>query len=135
MTTLITLLTSGKNTWKYFFKLINAHNWDKVILFANAFNLEKLKLNDEKIKSFEIDFNDKIDAIKKMEKILKEEVENKFDVVVNLFSGYGNEHMLLLTAVMLAGCSMNFVLLDNENLIILPCDASDDVERKSPASF
>ncbi len=134
MTTLITLLTSGKNTWKYFFKLINSANWDKVILFANSFNLKKLKLNDERVKVFEIDFSDKIETTLKIKQIIEKEVENKFDVVVNLFSGFGNEHMLLLAAMMLAGCSINFVLLDNDSLLILPNDAIDDAENKSLTS-
>ena len=135
MTTLITLLTSGKNTWKYFFKLINSAEWDKIILFANSFTLQKLKLNDPKVKVFEIDFSDNIESTKKMKDILEKEVENKFDVAINLYSGFGNEHMQLLSAVMLAGCSINFALLDNDSIIILPNDAIRDAERKSPTSF
>lgn len=114
---LVALLSTGKNTWNQVSGLINHGEWEKVIIlgdeFAKKFSSEKkfefIKINlDKKIKDLREEF------LKK----LKGKI-NGTEVALSIASGYGKEHMALISALINLPVGIRFAALTREGVIDL----------------
>ncbi len=117
MTTLIASLGSGKGTWANLFKLMKAVEWEKVILVGSPFftkSFNDKNSHDEKVLVLTVDpDNEDYDTIiNKLSGVLSKEVEG-VEVALNLLSGSGKEHMILLASVLKAGFGIRLVDFEN----------------------
>ena len=122
MTTLIATLGSGKGSWLNLFRLINAVDWERIILIANPFFsksfLDKQTVSKiDKIKVITLDYENKSyeEAISELSKEIDKEVLG-VEVALNLISGMGKEHMITLAAVLKAGFGIRLVDLENNEM-------------------
>lgn len=122
MTTLIATLGSGKGSWLNLFKLIDAVDWERIILIANPFFsksfLDKQTVSKmDKIRVITLDYENKSyeETISKLSKEINEEVLG-VEVALNLISGTGKEHMITLAAVLKAGFGIRLVDLENNEM-------------------
>ncbi len=116
MTTLVACLLTGKGTWAQIYKLIKAHEWEKVILITNDFGKENFKGEADLIV-----VNTRV-SIKAMSEEIFTKIKPKIgfgDVAVNIVSGEGTEHMALITALLKLGAGLRFVDTENEKLVEL----------------
>jgi glutathionyl-hydroquinone reductase len=113
MTDLVTILTTGKNTWQEVAKLINTDEWSKIFIITNEFgyntfnkkeNMEFIVINPD---------NDLNTISKKIYDSLKNKVYG-LDVALNMISGTGKEHMALLSSLLKLGLGIRLVSFDNE---------------------
>ena len=117
MTDLIACLTTGKGTWAYVIRLMQAEKWDKVILVTNQFGKERFTpprdatflLTDENKPLPQM-----IDEIKKQ----LESLGLGADIAINFISGSGKEHMAMLAASLKLGLSTRFVALTDDGTVI-----------------
>ncbi len=115
MTSLIALISSGKGTWSQVNTIILEGKWEKIFLICSEFayenytstltNVIKLKLNEKNPE----------ESFKKLSLVLKKQI-NDFEVAVNLDSGTGIEHMILISAILRAGLGLRFVYFHNNEL-------------------
>jgi hypothetical protein len=108
MTQLIACLSTGKGTWSTLAKLMNNHEWSKIILITNEFGKSNFTPND---KTELIECNLEQDTHKLRDQIfgqLKQKVSG-MEVAVNFCSGLGKEHMALLSAVLKLGVGLRVV--------------------------
>ena len=111
MTSLITLLSTGKGTWAEAIKLMNSHDWSKIIIITNEFG-EKTFQKKENMELIVIDS-------KKPVKQLIEEIKDKLNILdteiaLNLSSGSGKEHMAVLSAILKSGLGIRLVTYENK---------------------
>lgn len=107
MKNLITIVSSGKGTWKEVATLLNKGEWEKVYLVCNDFTHDKFTVenkNVEKIKIDDKDFNKSIENLTKTFQGIEE-----MEVALNITSGDGTEHMMIIQAILKAGLSFKFV--------------------------
>ena len=120
MTTLIASLGSGKGTWANLFKLMKAAEWEKIILIGSPFftkSFNDKNPHNEKVLVLTVD-PDKEDyaaIINKLSGVLSKEVEG-VEVALNLLSGTGKEHMILIASVLKAGFGIRLVDFENEKM-------------------
>lgn len=111
MTTLITLLSTGKGTWTDVIKLISSHEWEKVYIITNEFG-QKTFQKKENMELIVIDSNkpllELISQIKNSLKVMDTEV------ALNLSSGSGKEHMAVLSAILKSGLGIRLVSFENK---------------------
>ena len=115
MTTLIALISSGKGTWGQVSSLMKLGNWEKVIIICNEFSYENYKVESNKILKLRLDMKNPQDSIDNLSKVLKKEIPD-FEVGLNLSSGEGMEHMVVISAILKAGLGMRFVYADYNEL-------------------
>lgn len=112
MPTLIACLSTGKGTWSEVTKIINSQLWSRVFLVTNAFGRENFKpgANTELIL-----LNELAEASMMVEQI-KTQLQGKitdFEVGLNLVSGSGKEHLVVLEAVLELGLNFRLITLNN----------------------
>ena len=108
MTELVVCLGTGKGTWLHVAKLISEQDWEKIFLITNEFGKEKfdIKKNHEFIL---LDFNK---PISDLVFDLKNKLEGKIkdvEVALNIISGTGKEHMVILAALLRLGIGIRLV--------------------------
>ncbi|MBU0667234.1 MAG: hypothetical protein ABIC91_02960 [Nanoarchaeota archaeon] len=115
MTVLIACLSTGKGTWGHVASLINAEDWDKIFLITNDFGKEKFT-STKPAEFICIDSN-------KETLVLQNELIDKLkgkildtEVALNMFSGSGKEHMVLLSAILKLGLGIRLVLVSNSGV-------------------
>jgi len=108
MTILITLVSSGKGTWKQVGDLINTHNWDQVYLVCSNFAYENFKIDQNKALKLKFDEDNLNEGFEKLSLFFKNSI-NEFEVAINLYSGNGMEHMALVSSILKAGLGIRFV--------------------------
>lgn len=108
MVALIAMVSSGKGTWGQISALISNQNWDKVYLLCNDFSYEKFDISPDKALKLKFDENTPEDSYKKLAQFFKKEIKD-FEVALNLSSGTGMEHMIVLSSILKAGLGVRFV--------------------------
>lgn len=108
MTILIASLSTGKGTWSEVSKLIGMEQWSKVILIGNSFAKDNFQ-KPNNAEFIEIDPLRPLSSIKKtILDNLKEKVTD-LEIMLNLTSGSGKEHMAILSALLSLGLGIRFV--------------------------
>jgi len=115
MTILIASISTGKGTWAEVSKIIQIEKWSKVILIGNSFAKDNFKMNQNS-EFIEIDPNKSVKEIKNtiIEK-LKGKIEDP-EVVLNIVSGTGKEHMATISALLSLGLGIRFVNVSPEGI-------------------
>lgn len=111
MTSLIALVSSGKGTWGQVASLMRLSKWDKVYLICNEFSYENYKVDSQKILKLKIDEKKPQESVDKLSNFLKKEI-NDLEVGLNLSSGDGMEHMIVLSSVLKAGLGLRLIYAD-----------------------
>ena len=119
MTCLVAIIGSGKGTWNQLLKLINAEEWEKVILvgkpfFTERFERFKTTLKDKNLELIKIDFENKNydEIVRELTNQLSKLITGT-EVALNLTSGTGKEHMSIISAILKTGLGIRFVDFDN----------------------
>lgn len=115
MTSLIALVSSGKGTWGQVASLMRLAKWDKVYLICNDFSYENYKVDSQKILKLRIDEKKPQESVDKLSKFLKKEITD-MEVGLNLSSGDGMEHMIVLSSVLKAGLGLRLIYADYEEI-------------------
>ncbi len=108
MVALIAMVSSGKGTWGQISALLSNQKWDKVYLLCNDFSYEKFEISPDKALKLKFDENLPEQSFKKLAEFFKKEIKD-FEVALNLSSGTGMEHMIVLSSVLKAGLGVRFV--------------------------
>ena len=87
MTVLITILSTGKDTWTNVAKLITNHNWEKIFIITNEFGKSTFNKKDN------MDFIviDPDSNLENIEEHIYSALKNKnlgFEVAINFISGF-----------------------------------------------
>lgn len=116
MTNLVACLSTGKGTWNQIIRLIKSKEWDHVFLITNEFGKEKFQTN-EKISLIVIDTNKyERDLVKDIISALQGKIKDT-EVALNLSSGTGKEHMVVLSALLKLGLGIRFVIAAGDNIL------------------
>lgn len=116
MATLIALLSSGKGSWGHVNALIQVENWDKIILFCNEFAYKEFDVKNKEVLKLQIDEKKPQEFIDKIATTLSKKVED-LEVALNLVSGSGYEHMIVLGGIIKAGLGFRLVACEHKELI------------------
>ncbi len=108
---LIALVSSGKGTWSQVSNLINNVEWDGVYLICNDFAYENFDINPNKALKLKFNEKDLQSSFDSLSKFFKKEI-NDFEVALNISSGTGMEHMVVLSAVLKSGLGIRFVYFE-----------------------
>ncbi len=113
MTELIACLSTGKGTWGHVNRLIDDIQWDKVILFTNAYGKENFTANPKT----ELVIVDPEQGLKELRDIMLKEMQARvksIEIAVNFISGTGREHMALMSAALKLGVGVRLMALTKE---------------------
>jgi len=111
MTSLITVLSSGKGTWGHVAQVIAKQNWDKIFLITNEFGKENFKVKEKPVEYIVIDSNK---FLSQLVKDIQTQIKGKIadtEVALNFISGTGKEHMAVLSALLKLGLGIRLVTL------------------------
>lgn len=114
---LVALLSTGKGSWNEVSKIIEAGEWDNIILVGNEF---AKKFSSPKKAEF-ILANLDADA-ETLKKELMEKLKNKFsglEVALSIASGTGREHMALISALLQIPVGVKFVAMSEKGIVQL----------------
>jgi hypothetical protein len=110
MTELVAFLSTGKGTWTEVVKLINSHDWEKIILITDDFGNQNFR-KKENTELIVINQNESIELlIDKIQNGLKEKLTG-VEVALNMASGSGKEHMAALSALLKLGLGIRLVTI------------------------
>lgn len=118
MTSLIALISSGKGSWGQVASLMRLQKWDKIYLICNEFSYENYKVDSQKILKLKIDEKKPQESLDKLANFFKKDITD-LEVALNLSSGDGMEHMIVLSSVLKAGLGLRFIYADYDELIEL----------------
>ena len=113
MTELVACLSTGKGTWGHVNRLIDDIQWDKVILFTNAYGKENFTANAKT----EVIVIDPEQGLKELRDVMFNELKAKVksaEIAVNFISGTGREHMALMSAALRLGVGVRLFALTKE---------------------
>ncbi|MBR9677259.1 hypothetical protein GOV04_03895 [Candidatus Woesearchaeota archaeon] len=119
MTTLVSIVSTGKGSWAQLYDLIKHAEFKKIILVTNDFGKEKFTPND---RCELIIINDTAIPIEKLAQKYYEQLKNKVsgvEVALNIISGSGKEHMALLSALLKLGLAIRLVTSSGTELVEL----------------
>ncbi|MBL7054381.1 hypothetical protein ISS05_01335 [Candidatus Woesearchaeota archaeon] len=109
MTELIVCLSSGKGSWNYIARLIKEESWDNVFLITNDFGKENFKADNAQF--IVVDFKKPaVELIKDIQQQLKGKIK-AIEVAINLISGNGKEHMVIISALLKLGLAIRLVVV------------------------
>lgn len=113
MTDLIICLSSGKGTWGHVSRLIEAEEWNKILILTNDFGQEKFSKPE----------NAEFILLKEQTlEALTEEIQSQLkhktghEVAINFVSGSGREHMALIAAVIKLGLAFRLVAYTDQGV-------------------
>ena len=112
MVSLIAVLSSGKGTWGHVSSLMNSNKWKKVYLICNEFAYENFKIDTSKVLKLKFDEKNPEKSLEKLSLFFKKEIKD-FEIALNLVSGTGIEHMMLISSLLKAGLGIRFVYIKN----------------------
>lgn len=115
MTSLIAVLSSGKGTWGHVNSLMKLGKWDRVYLVCNDFAYENFEVDKNQVVKLRIDENNTEKSVRVLSNFFKMEIKD-FEVGLNLVSGSGIEHMIVLAAVLRAGLGVRLLLPKNNDI-------------------
>jgi len=113
MTELVACLSTGKGTWGHVNRLIDDIQWDKVILFTNAYGKENFTANAKT----ELVIVDPEQGLKELRDVMLKELQARVkstEIAVNFISGTGREHMALMSAALRLGVGVRLFALTKE---------------------
>ena len=116
MATLIALLSSGKGTWGHVNALLQVEKWDKIILFCNEFAYKEFDVKNQEVLKLQIDERKPQEYIDKIATTLRKNVKD-LEVALNLVSGSGYEHMIVIGGIIKAGLGFRLVACEHKELI------------------
>ncbi len=112
---LVTLISSGKETWGQVAGLIKHGDWEKIIVLGND-SAKEFK-TEKPFEFIQIDLNKKIKDLRdEISKKLKGKV-NGMEVALSIASGDGKEHMALISALINLPVGIRFAALTKEGVI------------------
>jgi hypothetical protein len=117
MTNLVISLGSGKGTWNNIINLINAEEWENIILIGNSFFIEKFDRFktriSKKIKTIKIDYENKRynELVKQLISEFSKLPEFSLgtEVALNITSGTGKEHAVIISSILKSGLGIRLV--------------------------
>ena len=112
MPTLIACLSTGKGTWSEVIRVINNQPWTKVFLVTNDFGQD----NFQPPPNTELILLNPMAETSMMVEQIKKQLHGKvsdFEVGINLISGSGKEHMVVLEAVLELGLNFRLITVNN----------------------
>lgn len=115
MVDLVACLSTGKGTWGHVSRLVSDGNWEKVFLITNEFGKENF--NNEK--NAELISIDSRKGIEDLREDIKNALKGKLtgtEVAVNIISGEGKEHMVIMSAVLQLGYGIRFMALTKDGV-------------------
>ncbi len=113
MTELVACLSTGKGTWGHVNRLIDDVQWDKVILFTNAYGKENFTANAKT----EVIVVDPEQGLKELRDVIYNELKARIkgtEIAINFISGTGREHMALVSATLKLGVGVRLLALTKE---------------------
>lgn len=115
MVCLVASLSTGKGTWGHVSRLIADGTWDKIFLITNEFGKENFK-NEKNAEMIVIDSRKGLEDLREeIKNSLKGKI-NDTEVVINIVSGEGKEHMALMSAILQLGMGMRFMALTKDGI-------------------
>ncbi|MBN1157249.1 hypothetical protein JXA85_06510 [Candidatus Woesearchaeota archaeon] len=110
MTILVAVLSTGKGTWSTLLRIIDAAEWDKIILVTNQFGKEKFSCK-KPVEMIVLNFDAELEQLfSEMKNALEGKIPKlEMDVALNMESGSGKEHMALLSALLKLGFGIRMV--------------------------
>jgi len=118
MNYLIAIISSGKGTWSEVSNLMNKGTWKKVFIITNDFTDEKFTVNKSNVEKVRINDRDFENSVKKLSKLFKESIQD-MEVALNITSGTGKEHMIVINSILEAGLSFKFAVIEDNKVKIL----------------
>jgi hypothetical protein len=115
MTSLIAVLSSGKGTWGHVNSLMKLGEWDRVYLVCSEFAYDNFDVDKNKVVKLKIDEKNTQKSVRVLANFFKKEIKD-FEVGLNLVSGTGVEHMIVLAAVLRAGLGVRLLLPKNNEI-------------------
>jgi len=112
---LIAILSSGKGTWTDVLNLIQG-DWDQVYLLCSDFAYKTVDINQKNILKLMISEENPQEYIKKLSDLFKIKLKSEFDVALNISSGSGMEHMIVMSSILKAGVGVRFVYSENKEV-------------------
>lgn len=113
MTELVACLSTGKGTWGHVNRLIEDIQWEKVILFTNAYGKENFSAS----KNTEVVVVDAEQGLKELRDAIYNELKARVkstEIALNFISGTGKEHMALMAAALKLGVGVRLMALTKE---------------------
>lgn len=114
MTNLILLLSTGKGSWSKTIKIIKENKWDKIILICNEYSFNNFQLQSDNITKLKLNESTPQQTINDLSKQLQTKIED-FEIALNIESGTGLEHMILISSILKAGLAIRFIHLNQNN--------------------
>jgi hypothetical protein len=130
MGVLIAMISSGKGTWGKVNSLIKIGEWDKIYLICNDFSDKNFKIDVPNLMKLIINEKRPQKSINILSKFLRKEIKDELDVALNLDSGNGMEHMILISAILKSGLGLRMVYPDNNEVKELKIMESFIVEEE-----
>lgn len=117
MTTLIANLTTGKGTWGHVNALLREESITKSILITNEFGRDNFT-NEKESELVVIDSRAQpVDLEKDLIEKLKATIDKtETEVLLNMVSGSGSEHMALMGALLKLGLGIRLVVATAEGM-------------------
>jgi len=126
MAHLIACLSSGKGTWTELGKIIDSKLFDKIYLITNDFFSQTYTIpaiNGVNIQLVVLDFNKASEDLVPelyvtLKKKFSEDKIQDLDIAVNITSGTGKEHSVVISTLMKLGYGIRLVDLDKQGNIL-----------------
>jgi len=128
MVTLIALISSGKGTWGQVLSVINSYKWDNIYLICNNFSYDNFKIDPNLAIKLKFDEKNLIKSFNKISDFFKKNIKD-FEVAINLYSGNGMEHMILVSSILKSGLGIRFVYCENKELKEFKLLELDEIEE------
>tara|TARA_Y100000310_G_scaffold199442_1_gene199411 strand:- start:248 stop:604 length:357 start_codon:yes stop_codon:yes gene_type:complete len=115
MTNLVACLSNDESTWPHIKRLIQDEDWDNIILITQESVINKFTHTKE-ITPILVDFTK---PAKEVITILSNGLKNKIsglEIALNLVSGSGKEHMIILSTILKLGVGFRLVAITKEGV-------------------
>jgi tRNA A58 N-methylase Trm61 len=116
MVVLVAMLSSGKGSWGRVNSLLKLGEWSSVYLICNDFSEKNFEVNSQNVIKLRVDEQNPQKSINVLSKFFKENVKGEFDVAVNIDSGSGMEHMILISSILKSGLGLRMVYPHNNEI-------------------
>ena len=121
MSVLIATIGQDKESWMSVEKIISTKNFSKVFIVTNKYgheNFNPKEISEVTIDFLVLDFNNEtlklVDELSNgIKGIFKEEKIFDLDIAINIASGNGKMHTIVISAVLKSGYGIRFVELDS----------------------
>ena len=116
MAVLVAMLSSGKGSWGRVNSLLKLEEWEYVYLICNEFAEKNFDISSQNIIKLKIDEQRPQKSIDALSKFFSKNIKGEFDVAINLESGNGMEHMILISSVLKSGLGIRMVYPHNNEI-------------------